>query len=699
MLNFKFTYLFLLVSVLTYGQKIDSLSKTTVLKEVIVESKKIDEVGNSFELSQKQIQNIPSFIGERDFIKTLTLLPGIKTDNESSSNIFIRGGNYDQNLFLIDNIPVFGGNHLTGLISPFNPEMIESVEILKNGFPAEYGGRLSSILSIRQRINLDSSQYIAGMGILMGKVYVNKVLKPQKIAIMVAARRSFYDLFYSSNNNEGSMPTLNFLDANVKATYQYDKNNQLNLILFISKDAIYNPEIDTSYKFSNHIKGLFTSFSIGLNWLKTYKKHSLEFVIYNSQLNTKYENFTTNYSEIQKTYFGNGISEIGLKGIDNFKLLGLQTKIGFSFLNYQFVPASFKIYEFGSNQAFSLEYAKIYAQILSLFYSAQYIFKDKTLIDFGARVNNSNFKSNYHLSFEPRLNVKHELTKNSNIRFSFTQMNQFLHLLINPGTGINLDTWVPSSKNFPNEKSQQINLGYDVELFKNRYLFTIDTYYKNFKNIIYYIDGYDQNSVYSEEFVRNGFESIIDKGIGSARGLEVLFQKKKGRLNGWISYDLSWVKYEFPQVNSGQSFFPRFDRRHNISIVSSLYLGNFWTFNTSWVYQTGQPFPIPNYLFGVPNFNYDKGSFDISETNNPQIGINQGTRDSYRTQEFHRLNISFIKEIQRKRVNISWEFGLYNVYNRKNPYVYFYKNVNGKFQVVSYSILPILPSISYRISF
>lgn len=678
-------------------QKTDSI-KSKVLKEVVVSGRKIAEMGGSMVLIHKQFKAIPSFVGEKDFVKSLTFLPGIKTDGEASSNFYVRGGSYDQNLYLMDNIPVFGGSHFAGMFSTFNSEAIQSVEIVKSGFLANYGGRLSSILNIQQRNSMDSSNLDLGVGILFSKIYLNKVIIPQKWSIMVAARRSYLDLFYKPPKDNFSIPSMNYLDFNLKSTFQYNQNNQFNFILFGNAESVFTKEIDTTVLNSEHFKGVISSLSAGINWLKTYKGHSMEFTLYNSKSNISYRDFITTNKDIQKTFWGNGISEVGLKATDSFKYKNLTIKAGFNFINYQLVPGSFTFQQFGIDKnEVNLQYDKINAQVLSGFTSGQFRVKDRTLIDLGIRFNLAKSKMNQDFSIEPRLNLLHELSKNTKLRFSFTKMNQFLHLLINPSMGLGFDTWLPFTKSFPKEQSYQLNTGIDFQLFKNRYMLTVDLYHKQFKDIIYYKDGFGQNDVYSEAFIRNGFESIIDKGSGSARGFEILFQKNKGRFTGFISYDYSWVQYQFDQVNGGIPFFPRFDKRHNFSFVGSVQISKLWTFNASWVYQSGQPFPTPDYMFGIPSYDYSNGTFDLDYS--AKLGINQGARDNFRTKAFHRLNVSFMRQIRKKYATITWEFGAYNAYNQKNPYLYLFQKNNGRYNVFSYQVFPILPTISYRVSF
>ena len=716
-----------------------SLNTNNQIQEVVISAENTNKIHEKTQMSSisvpmKQINLLPAFMGEKDILKSIQLLPGIQSGSEGSSGLYVRGGGPDQNLILLDGVPVYNASHLFGFFSVFNSNAINNVEVIKGGFPARYGGRASSVIDIRMKEgNMKKFAGEASVGIISSKLTLEGPIIKDKTSFIVSGRRTYIDILarpfikmYNNqmNKKEGTgsdgIESNNditagyyFYDLNAKVNHKFSKKSRLFLSAYMGKDRAYTT-INDSYTDSleyataqeaslqwgnittalryNHI----ISSKLFVNATATYSK-------YNFLIGMNFsEDVTSPDTAINTTYgfdYRSGIYDwSGEVDFDYLPSPNHYIRFGFGDTYHTFTPGVnsfvFSAGEMDIDTTFGSN--NIYAHEMSAYIEDD--IKLGKLLKINAGLHYSLFlvKNTTYQSFEPRIATNFLLAKNFSVKTSYAKMSQNLHLLTNGTIGLPTDLWVPVTDSVPPIIAHQFALGFAYTL-QNKYEFSIEGYYKKMNNLIEYKDG--------ASFFGNSesWEKKIEIGSGESYGIEFFVQKKVGRLSGWLGYTLSWSKRTFENLNFGNTYPYKFDRRHDLS-VAIIYemekkLGKKeWRvdYGFTWVYGTGNAISLPVSTYRA---------FDADAYNSDNKGVyteidNYVSRNNFREPSYHRMDISATFTKTKGKLNSSWNIGVYNVYNRKNPfYLFFDYNEENVRVLKQLSLFPIIPSISYSIKF
>jgi hypothetical protein len=655
----------------------------------------------------KEIETIPVLFGEKDILKTIQLLPGVKSAGEGNSGFSVRGGNIDQNLILIDEAPVYNASHLLGFFSVFNSDALKDVKLYKGGIPAEYGGRLSSVMDIKMKDG-NAKQFSAtgGIGLIASRLTIEAPIVKDKGSFLLSGRRTYADLFLKfSNDTNQQNSQLYFYDFNAKANYQINDKNRIYLSGYFGRDKL---GLANSFGFD------WGNITATLRWNhifndKLFSNTSFIFSNYNYSVNISSANFSIN----------SAIEDLNLKQDFNwYANESNSVKFGFNSIYHTFKPGKLDADEDSPistieiPKRYSLENAVYIANeqkvngLLSLNYGLRYsnftqfgpgdIFSYNEL---GEVTDTTVYKKGepvvtYH-GLAPRIAATYSLSEDASIKASYTRTYQYLHLLSNSATSTPTDVWMPSSNNIKPEIADQFALGYFKNLAKNKFTFSVETYYKPMQNTIDYRTG-------ASITLNPTAEGELLYGKARAYGIEFYLKKNKGNFTGWISYTLARSERKFEQINNNSWFPSRYDRTHDVSIVLMYNLNERIDFSASWVYYTGNAVTFPS------------GKYTI----NDQI-INLYTeRNGYRFPDYHRLDIGVniknkpYKEIKnpetgetekiKKRFESAWNISVYNAYGRENAYIIEFRQSDdnpNKSVAVQTALFKFIPSVTYNFKF
>jgi hypothetical protein len=658
-------------------------SEMTTLNEVIVEAKENSFVFNnqmgSHSLNMKTVKLSPAAVGEVDLIKNLQLLPGIQTANEGTTNLSVRGGSFDQNLFLLDDAPIYNPSHALGFFSTFNPDAISSVKIFKTTFPAEYGGRLSSILDIRMKEgNNQTFTGGGGAGLVGTRLSVEGPIIKDQASFIISGRYSYAGLTANAfgllgqalnitslrdftPNNE-----INFYDLNAKANFKI-KNNHFYISAYNGHDHFYYYAIDNN-----------SSMDWGNGTVTVRWNH-----IYNSRL---FSNTMLIYSKYDYSYilkddarhfrWSSMLQEMDLKSdFDYFINISNHLKFGISIEKHKYYPGKIEPRDstsltkyFGLDSQQSIESSsyvsneqKIGNRIslsYGLRYSTFFLMGESTVYNFTPDmgvIDSTHYRSGELIKFynglEPRFDIRYLLNTKNSIKFSYTYVNQYQHLISNSSVGLPTDVWIPSNKNIRPQYSHQWSLGFYKTAFDNKFDFSTELYYRRLGNIIDYKDNADL-------FLNKQIETQILKGKGQSYGAEFFLEKKTGKLTGWISYTLSRTTKQINGINSNDPYPVNFDKRHNLAVVLFYKLSKAWDFGSTFKFTSGGYITIPE-----GSFQYYGASFNYYTA-----------RNGYKLPPYHRLDIAFTYKNPKKQLRLwkpEWNFGVYNLYDHKNIFSLF----------------------------
>jgi len=647
----------------------------------------------------QQMKEIPALLGERDVFKVLQLMPGIRSGSEASAGLYVRGGGPDQNLVLLDDATVYNAMHLFGFFSVFNGDAIKSVELTKGGFPAENGGRLSSVVDIRLKDgNKEKWGGEGSIGILSSRLLLEGPIVKGKSSFIISGRRTYLDVlarpFMSKQNGGGD--GYYFYDLNAKANYEISDRDKVYLSGYFGRDKFYS-----NYKEANHSSksGLFWENMTGtLRWnhLFNNKLFSNTSVIFSNY------NFAIQMEEIEgsdkfELKYNSGIRDYTLKeDLHWMPRVNHYVKMGFQLTYHQFKPSAVVL------KATSID-NESNIKTLSSLETAVYI-QDEwkinalTKVNIGLRFSNFNHKSKHYFGFEPRVLISRMLTESFSIKASYTIMNQYIHLLTQSGIGLPTDLWVPATDRIGPQKSQQVAIGIAKDFDKKAFSISVEAYYKTMNHIIAYKEGSNFMMI-DDPFSNKEFhyEDNVTTGKGYSTGIEFLLQRKFGRLSGWIGYTLSYTRHQFEELNYGKEFFPRHDRRHDVSVVAIYKISKRFTLSSTWIYGTGDALTLGNSNY-LAYSHIPKGSSNGGQN----IVIDYGDKNSFRMEAYHRLDIGI--QYHKK---LGWggesiiDFSVYNVYNHKNPFYYDvrFDTKTKENKLVQYSLIPIIPSISWYLKF
>lgn len=671
----------------------------TELTEVVVSAQKKDDnvtkpLMGVQKLSMNEIKNIPVLFGEKDILKTIQLLPGIKSAGDGNSGFFVRGGAADQNLILLDEATVYNASHLLGFFSTFNSDAIKDVTVYKGGMPAEYGGRLSSVVDVKMNDGNNRNYLVSGgIGLIASRLNVEGPIVKDEGSFIVSARRTYADLFLKlSRDTAINRNKLYFYDLNAKANYKINKNNRVYLSGYFGRDVLGFSNLfgiqwgnSTATARWNHIfnNRLFSNTSFiysNYNYLINVNSTSN-----NINITSKIEDFSLK-QDLQ--YYANSENKI------NF---------GFNIIHHTISPGIADASPGSSFNSFSLQ--KKYSLESAVYISHEWSPVAKLHIDYGLRltdfsvfgpgnfytydqngniIKTSTYSSGQivksYFNPEPRFSTSYLLNNISSLKISYTRNIQNLHLLSNSNSSNPTDLWIPSSNNVKPEIADQESIGYYRNFNDNKYEFSSEVYYKTMQNQIDYKNG-------AELTANENVESQLLFGKGRAYGWELFFKKKYGKLTGWVGYTLSRTELKIDGINNGNWYPARQDITHDISVVGIYQANRKWTFSATWVYSTGNAVTFPN------------GKYDV----NGQIVFYYTQRNAYRMPPYHRLDLgATLLTRKTSKTERSWTFSIYNAYDRANPYfIQFQQDPNdaSRTQAVQYSLFKIIPSVTYNFKF
>ncbi|WP_316743982.1 TonB-dependent receptor [Pedobacter antarcticus] len=646
-------------------------------------------------LNMAQINNVPVIMGEKDILKTISLMPGIKASSEGNTGFYVRGGGSDQNLILLDEATVYNASHLFGFFSTFNSDAIKDVSIYKGGMPAQYGGRLSSVLDIKMNEgNSKDFTVQGGIGLIASRLKVEGPIVKDKGSFMVSARRTYVDAFLKlSSDTAIKNSSLYFYDINVKANYHFNDKNAIYISGYFGKDVL-------------GLKNIFgtnwgnATGTIRFNHLFSNRLFSNTSLIY-SNYNYTIQNFQNDqgFKAVSK------ITDLNLKQDFQYSLNDNHlVKFGVNVLHHTISPGSI-------NSDESSSYNNVKTELRYGFENAAYIsdewkVSDKLSVLYGVRLNgmfltgpgtfksydlkgevlsSSTYKSNQlvksYFNLEPRLSASYQLNEQSSVKASYNRNTQNVHLLSNSTSSTPTDLYVISSKNIKPEIADQVSAGYFRNFKDNAFEFSAEVYYKALQNQIDYKDG-------AQLIVNQDVEAELTYGSGRAYGIELFLKKKYGRFNGWVGYTLSKTERKFDAINGGKYFSARQDRTHDLSLVGIYTLNKRWTFSGTFVYATGNAVTYPTGKYnigGLTTYSYS-------------------ARNSYRQPATHRLDLGATLEgKENKKFSSSWTFSIYNVYSRRDPFSITFRDSKTdptKTEAVQTSIFATpIPSVTWNFKF
>ncbi len=702
-----------------------TLENNTQLQEIVISADKQEPISEEVEMSKidlsiEQIKNLPALLGEKDVLKVIQLLPGVQKGSEGSSGIYVRGGGPDQNLILLDDATVYNAAHLFGFFSLFNGDALKSVELTKGGFPARYGGRLSSVIDMQMKDgNKEKIHGEIGIGLISSRFILEGPIKKNKVSFLISARRTYIDILAKPfMKKQDYQIGYFFYDLNAKLNYILNYKNKLYLSGYFGKDKFYLKNTGTDE--NNNPASSNSSITWGnatatLRWNhlineKTFS--NVSFIFTNFLFDIGF--VEASVSNVTKLSYFSGIRDYSLKGdIDFYPNTKHSVKTGILATYHYFRPNAFVL----KDPAFNTDINKttsINTYETAVYVEDDYRISEKWRMNGGIRLSNFNVRSKSYFNPEPRLSLKYAIKKDFSIKVSYAFMNQYLHLLSNSGIGLPSDLWVPATDRIKPQTSQQIALGLakDLKIKKVAFLVSLEGYYKKSQHIIGYKEGASfltVNNLDPNTASDFSYEDIVTAGKAESYGAELFFQKKSGKFTGWVGYTLSWTWLTFNELNFGKRFPARYDRRHDISIVGMYKINSHITLSAIWVYGTGNAISLP---FASYQLTYEPTTYTTTPSqsainhhypvNDYNYTINDyGEKNNLRMAPYHRLDVSIQFHKERKKYERVFELGVYNVYNRKNPF--FYKTETNyqtsTTKLVQVSLFPLIPSVSWTYKF
>ena len=713
------------------------------LAEVEVKAEKTDENVQSTQMSSIQldiiqIKKLPAFMGEVDILKTIQLIPGVKSAGDGNSGFYVRGGGPDQNLILLDEATVYNASHLLGFFSVFNGDAIKNATLIKGGMPAQYGGRLSSVLDISMKEgNSKKLQVDGGIGVVASRLTIQGPIKKDKASFIISARRTYIDAlskaFVPIKSAFGGTSYF-FYDVNAKLNWQISQKDRLYLSGYIGKD-VFNFSDKASHFGANVIWG-----------------NSIACLRWNHLFNSKlFSNTTVSYTNYDFS-FAAAQSGFELKLVSGIKDWNAKydlvyipnprhtIKAGLNYIYHTFTPSNVSAKQ-GENTFDFGKIVKLYSHDAAIYISDDWEITPRLKVNAGLRfgyfaqvgpftryvknqfgktsdtiVYNRGKKVVDYNGLEPRFSIRYSLSKSMSIKASYTRNFQYVHLASISSVSLPTDVWMPCTDLIKPQLANQYVLGLFKNFKQDMFETSVEIYYKTMANQIEYKEGAQpQDNVFDNP------DNAFTYGKGQAYGAEFFLKKRTGKFTGWIGYTLSWTWRQFADINYGKPYLAKYDRRHDASLVLTYDLNKKWNFGLIFVYGTGNRGTLPNGLF----------------TYSGDVSYDYGLRNSYKFADYHRLDLSATftpdrdKKLLKKRARIekryerkgkdittlkiprswnkdyqgSWSLSIFNVYNRANPYLIYF-DASGDFLKGTYtvkakqvSLFPILPTLTWNFKF
>lgn len=706
------------------------LSSANQLEEVTISARKQEDyVSRSAQMSTieipvGQIKKIPAFFGEKDVLKVLQLMPGVQKGTEGQTGLYVRGGGPDQNLIILDDAVVYNASHLFGFFSIFNSDALKSVELTKGGFPARFGGRLSSVLDMNMKEGSKEDFHgEGGIGLISSRLTLEGPISKGKSSFLVSGRRTYIDilaapLIASQQAGEDSQvkPGYYFYDLNAKINYDFGLKNKLYLSGYFGRDKFYANEESSGSESRAGLDWGNATATLRWNHLftpKLFANTSLIFSDFNFGVSnyTKEMNSNGSIEDEFSLSYQSRIRDIGLKmDFDYYPMPHHAIKFGGQLTRHRFVPSALAVLGTFLDTPIQRSVDPVNTFETGIYAEDTWQPFDVLKMNVGVRLSNFKTATKNYVRAEPRFSGALRLAKDFSFKGSYATMNQYVHLLTNTGLGLPTDLWVPTTDRIAPQQSQQVAIGLAKDLENPALSITLEGYYKDMNNILNYKEGASFLSLSGENANELSWEDNVTSGRGWSYGMEFLVQKKTGRFSGWIGYTLSWTKWKFPELNFGRTFYPRYDRRHDISVVGIFEASKKITISATWVYGTGNALTLPLSSYSAVQDNF----YSYSSPSRPSGQITRwygetvneyGDKNAFRAEPYHRMDIAIQFHKKKKKFERTWEIGFYNAYNRRNPFFYSLDTENNtqngtqKTVLKRYSLFPVLPSFSYNFKF
>lgn len=669
------------------------LPANSQLREVVVEANSLRQKLNANQMSvetltTREAKLLPAIFGEVDLLKTLQLKPGVQSGGEGASGLYVRGGGPDQNLVLLDDAVVYNASHLFGFFSVFNPDAVESVELYKGGFPAQFGGRLSSVVDVK--MNNGNNERIGasgGIGLIASRLTLDGPIVKDKSSFIISGRRTYFDIFTRQINRiqEGKedftpIPDYYFYDLNGKVNYKLGEKDELFLSGYFGRDFFGFNDAD---------------FQFGFDWgnkvgsLRWQHKFNPRFQANTTLSSSSYQYNVTNKIDVFSFNLRSDIRDVSLK--TDFSLIldkghtlafgAMATRHNFTIGRLNFDSDDDRL-AFGAGNDYAATEAAAYV-------ADDFQVNSQLSLNYGLRLSAFSSDGKTYGALEPRASAKYSLSERTSLKASYASMMQYIHLVANSGASLPTDIWYPSNDYVKPQRSQQVAAGISHLFGGGRYMVTNELYYKWMHRQIDFRDG-------ANLFVNDNLEAEFLFGKGESYGNEVYLEKIKGRTTGWVGYTLSWSYRQFDDINQGRRFPTRHDRRHDLSVVVLHELSKRINLTGAFVYGTGNAYSLP-----VARFAFQ----DVQGKSATVVPV-YSDRNSFRLAAFHRLDLGLVLKLKPKRGEADLTFNAYNAYNRRNPYFVYFEQVKDEddnetlgFRAKQVSLFPVIPSVTYNFKF
>ncbi|MGE5457431.1 MAG: TonB-dependent receptor plug domain-containing protein, partial [Methanococcaceae archaeon] len=681
------------------------------LAEVIVgDNKRFIEssrIGTTI-LPVNTIKQIPMLMGEVDVLKALQYMPGIQAGTEGTAGLYVRGGGPDQNLILLDGVPVYNPDHLFGFVSIFNSDAIKNVTLITGGFPAQYGGRLSSVIDIRMKEGNNKEFHSeATVGLISSKITLEGPLKNDKTAFLISARRSWIDIITRSFLKKSEMPYYYFYDLTAKINHTFSTQSRLYFSVYTGKDHISS--INTKSEFvsegnkyiseQNQYYG-WGNITAAFRWnyifnYKLFSNTTITFSDYKYFDNKLFNNTQTKLAtgavknEKFKSDFKTGTKDIASKiDFDYQPFTGHNVKFGLGGIYHIFTPYA-QISLINSNPDSVSTNSDNFRQLAfepSFYLEDEIQLSSRLKVNAGFRLSSFLVNDEIYGSLEPRLSGRYLFSDQWAIKLAYSRMSQYIHLLTSSRITFPTDLWVPTTDKVKPQLSDQIAIGSIFNLNENFEL-SIETYYKSMNELIEYSEG--------SSFLDPGsWENKIEKGgRGRGYGMEFILKKNSGKTTGWLTYTLAKTERQFENISMGNWFPYKYDRRHDVSILVNQKFNDRIDAGLTWEFSSGNLFTL---ITDVYDSFLAAGSYTTIQY--------YKSRNNYRLPAYHRLDLGINFHKQKKNVYRTWSISVYNAYNHKNVFFLYFGNddLHGRKDLIvfkKYTLFPILPSVTYSLKF
>lgn len=702
-------------------------SNTTIDEVVVIAQQSIENRTEMSvaEIPMKQLKTLPMLAGEVDIIKAMQLMPGIKSGSEGMSAMLVRGGSHDQNLILLDDVPLYYINHLGGFVSVFNTDAINSIKLYKGGFPARYGSRLSSIMDVRMKDgNIKKRQTSITIGMISCKFQTEGPIKKDTSSYMISARRFMYDLIsrpltWLTNNKHSKGYT--FYDLNAKLNYKFSDNDRLFFSFYTGQDKIISQKKETDKYEKDVMKNnsKWGNLLLATRWNHMFSPRFFSNVTanytkyrYNSNFSFLSEDLINSEETFETSYdFFSQIDDYGLKSDFEYHFSNYTMRFGSNHIYHTFKPNITHVNQTGfANVDSSYNVNKYNTLENSVYLENDFSISKYLNFNIGLRGVSYSIDGMAYYNIEPRLLLNINIPNLFSIKGAYSKMQQYVHLLTYSGGGMPADLWMPTTENIAPEKAEQYALGVAKSFLNNSIELSIEGYVKNISNLIAYKEGVGYAGSSTDDW-----EQLVETdGIGKSKGIELLLQKKQGRFNGWVAYTLSQSTRQFDNINNGKEYLFTYDATHDFSITGNYYFKKNLYGSLTWIYTTGRAITMSNEVYKtlrLVNYSEEYPYNIIDEPRADEIPISTySDKNNIRMNPYHRLDLGLTYIQHRKKSERIWNFSIYNAYNRQNAYYYYTTsnpiedangNETGAYNKQTYqrSLFPFIPSVSYTIKF